>query len=152
MDIRVGELRNKAVISLLEEHHNDMLSLSPPESVHALDLTNLEKPDVTFWSLWINEELAGVGALKELDKSHGEIKSMRTSTNFLRKGIARILLEHILEQASIRSYKKLSLETGTMEAFLPAQKLYQQFGFQQCPPFGSYQLDPYSLFMSKNML
>jgi len=152
MDIRVGELRNKAVISLLEEHHNDMLSLSPPESVHALDLTNLEKPDVTFWSLWINEELAGVGALKELDKNHGEIKSMRTSTNFLRKGVARILLEHILEQASIRSYKKLSLETGTMEAFLPAQKLYQQFGFQQCPPFGSYQLDPYSLFMSKNML
>ncbi len=152
MDIRVGELRNKAVISLLEEHHNDMLSLSPPESVHALDLTNLEKPDVTFWSLWINEELAGVGALKELDKNHGEIKSMRTSTNFLRKGVARILLEHILEQASIRSYKKLSLETGTMDAFLPAQKLYQQFGFHQCPPFGSYQLDPYSLFMSRNML
>jgi len=152
MDIRVGELRNKAVISLLEEHHNDMLSLSPPESVHALDLTNLEKPDVTFWSLWINEELAGVGALKELDKNHGEIKSMRTSTNFLRKGVARILLDHILKQASIRSYKKLSLETGTMEAFLPAQKLYQQFGFQPCPPFGSYQLDPYSLFMSRNML
>ncbi|WOH36358.1 GNAT family N-acetyltransferase [Thalassotalea fonticola] len=152
MDIRIGELRNKAVITLLEEHHQDMLSHSPPESVHALDLGALEQRDVTFWSLWINQELAGIGALKELDKEHGEIKSMRTSKHHLRKGIARILLEHIIKQANERSYKKLSLETGTMEAFLPAQKLYQRFGFVECGPFGNYQEDPYSMFMSKNIV
>ena len=117
MDVRIGELRNKDIINLLEEHHADMLSHSPPESVHALDLTALESPDVTFWSFWVDHELAGIGALKELDNEHGEIKSMRTSTNLLRKSIARKLLAHIINQANIRSYKKLSLETGTMDAF-----------------------------------
>jgi len=149
MDIRVGQLRNKDVISLLEEHHRDMLSHSPPESVHALDLTALESADVTFWSVWNNQELAGFGALKELDKDHGEIKTMRTSTKYLRKGIACKLMEHIVKEAKLRSYKKLSLETGTMNAFLPAQRLYYQFGFEKCEPFGSYKEDPYSTFMTK---
>ncbi|NRD73951.1 GNAT family N-acetyltransferase [Shewanella sp. VB17] len=152
MDIRIGELRNEKVVTLLKIHHEDMLSHSPPESVHALDLSALESPNVTFWSFWVNEELAGIGALKELDKEHGEIKSMRTSTNQLRKGIARKLLEHIIRQANIRSYKKLSLETGTMNAFLPAQKLYLQFGFQECEPFGGYKEDPYSMFMTKDIV
>jgi putative acetyltransferase len=151
MDIKVGELRHKAVISLLQEHHKDMLAHSPLESVHTLDLSALEHPDVTFWSLWINQDLAGIGAIKELDKDHCEIKSMRTSAKFLRKGIARKVLGHIVEQAIIRSYKRLSLETGTMDAFIPAQKLYQQFGFQACEPFGNYQEDPYSMFMSKTI-
>ena len=152
MDVRIGELRNKDIINLLEEHHADMLSHSPPESVHALDLTALESPDVTFWSFWVDHELAGIGALKELDNEHGEIKSMRTSTNFLRKGIARKLLAHIINQANIRSYKKLSLETGTMDAFLPAQMLYKQFGFKECEPFDNYQEDHYSMFMSKSIV
>lgn len=152
MDIRIGELRNEDVIILLNEHHEDMLSHAPPESSHALDLSALESPDVTFWSLWVNQELAGIGALKELDKEHGEIKSMRTSAKQLRKGIARKLLEHIINQANIRSYKKLSLETGTMDDFLPAQKLYQKFGFHECEPFGSYKEDPYSMFMTKNIV
>tara|TARA_R110002050_G_scaffold78737_1_gene168153 strand:+ start:20 stop:478 length:459 start_codon:yes stop_codon:yes gene_type:complete len=151
MDIRIGELRSKKVIALLQEHHEDMLSHSPVESVHALDLSALESPDVTFWSFWVNQELAGIGALKELEKEHGEIKSMRTSNNYLRKGIARKLLEHIINQANIRSYKKLSLETGTMDAFIPAHKLYQQFGFQECDPFGNYKEDPYSMFMTKTI-
>jgi len=151
MDIRVGELRNEDVITLLQEHHEDMLSHSPAESVHALDLNALEAPDITFWSFWINQELVGVGALKEIDKEHGEIKSMRTSTDHLRKGVARKLLEHIMKQANIRSYKRLSLETGTMDAFLPAHKLYQQFGFQECQPFGNYKEDPYSMFMTKSI-
>ena len=129
-----------------------MLSHSPPESVHALDLTALESPDVTFWSFWVDHELAGIGALKELDNEHGEIKSMRTSTHFLRKGIARKLLAHIINQANIRSYKKLSLETGTMDAFLPAQMLYKQFGFKECEPFDNYQEDHYSMFMSKSIV
>jgi len=152
MDIRVGELRNKEVIALLQEHHEDMLSHSPVESVHALDLNALEAPDITFWSFWINNKLAGVGALKEIDAEHGEIKSMRTSTNHLRQGVAGKLLEHIIEQANIRSYKRLSLETGTMGAFIPAHKLYQLFGFQECEPFGDYKEDPYSMFMTKSIL
>ncbi|MBU2978783.1 GNAT family N-acetyltransferase [Alteromonas sp. C1M14] len=152
MDIRVGELRKAEVIALLQEHHEDMLIHSPPESVHALDLSGLEVPTVTFWSLWVDQKLAGIGALKELDKEHGEIKSMRTSTNFLRKGIARQLLEHIIKESTLRSYKKVSLETGTKEAFLPAQNLYQQFGFQKCEPFGNYKEDPYSMFMTKVLL
>ena len=152
MDVRIGELRNKDIINLLEEHHADMLSHSPPESVHALDLSALESPDITFWSFWVNQELAGIVALKELETEHGEIKSMRTSTNFLRKGIARKLLAHIINQANIRSYKKLSLETGTMDAFLPAQMLYKQFGFKECEPFDNYQEDHYSMFMSKSIV
>jgi len=151
MDIRVGELRNKEVIALLQEHHEDMLSHSPKESVHALDLNSLEAPNITFWSFWINQKLAGIGALKEIDSSHGEIKSMRTSSDHLRQGIAGQLLAHIIKQADIRSYKRLSLETGTMNAFIPAQKLYQQFGFKECEPFGSYEKDPYSMFMTKNI-
>jgi putative acetyltransferase len=151
MEIKVGDLKNEQVISLLKAHHEDMLSHSPVESVHALDLSALESPKVTFWGLWINNELAGCGALKELDTKHGEIKSMRTSGNYLRKGVARELLVHIINQATSRGYEKLSLETGSMAAFVPAHKLYQRFGFQSCQPFGDYQEDPYSLFMSKTI-
>ncbi len=151
MEIRIGELAHKSVVSLLKEHHQDMLLHSPPESVHALDLSALAHKDITFWSVWHHNELAGCGALKHLDAFHGEIKSMRTSNNFLRQGVAKLLLEHMLSQASSRGYKKLSLETGTMEAFKPAQKLYQQLGFKVCQPFSDYQEDPYSTFMSKTI-
>jgi len=151
MDIQVGKLRSKEVVFLLQEHHEDMLQHSPVESVHALDLSALEEPSITFWSLWINQELAGIGALKELDKDHGEIKSMRTSSKHLRKGVADKLLAHIIQQSKIRSYKTLSLETGTANAFLPAQKLYNKFGFQECKPFSNYIEDPFSLFMNKSI-
>jgi putative acetyltransferase len=151
MDIQVGKLRSKEVVFLLQEHHEDMLQHSPVQSVHALDLSALEEPSITFWSLWINQELAGIGALKELDKDHGEIKSMRTSSKHLRKGVADKLLAHIIQQSKIRSYKTLSLETGTANAFLPAQKLYNKFGFQECKPFSNYIEDPFSLFMNKTI-
>ena len=151
MDIQVGKLRSKEVVSLLQEHHEDMLQHSPAESVHALDLSALEEPSISFWSLWINQELAGIGALKELDKEHGEIKSMRTSSKHMRKGVADKLLAHIIKQSKIRSYKTLSLETGTANAFLPAQKLYNKFGFQECKPFSNYIEDPFSLFMNKSI-
>lgn len=151
MDIRIGALTHPAVIALLEEHHQDMLHHSPPESVHALDLSALSHADITFWAVWKNDELAGCGALKELDNSQGEIKSMRTAKRFLRQGVAKLLVEHMIEQASSRGYQKLSLETGTMEAFLPAKKLYRQLGFEICPPFADYQEDPYSTFMTKNI-
>ncbi|NQZ27235.1 MAG: GNAT family N-acetyltransferase [Colwellia sp.] len=151
MDIRIGALTHPAVIALLEEHHQDMLHHSPPESVHALDLAALSHADITFWAVWKNNELAGCGALKELDNSQGEIKSMRTAKSFLRQGVAKLLVEHMIDQASSRGYQKLSLETGTMEAFLPAKKLYRQLGFEICPPFADYQEDPYSTFMTKNI-
>lgn len=149
MEIRLGGLTNTAVVALLEEHHQDMLLHSPPESVHALDLSGLEHPNVTFWSMWQGGELAGVGALKVLDAEHAEIKSMRTAKQFLRKGVAAKMLNHIIEQAKQRHIKKISLETGTAKAFTPAQKLYQSFGFVECEPFGDYQQDPYSMFMTK---
>ncbi|MDO6718650.1 GNAT family N-acetyltransferase [Psychrosphaera sp. 1_MG-2023] len=149
MVIRVGGLEHKDVIALLQEHHGDMLVHSPPESVHALDISGLKAKDVTFWSLWIDNKLAGIGALKELNKEHGEIKSMRTSADFLRQGMAQKLLTHLIHEANQRSYKQLSLETGTAEAFIPAQQLYLRFGFKQCPPFGQYIEDPYSMFMTK---
>lgn len=149
MKFQTEELRHKAVIALLQEHHEDMLCHSPPESIHALDLNALEEPDVTFWSVWIDQELAGIGAIKALDENHAEIKSMRTAKKHLRKGIAGKMLSHIIEYAKINSFKQLSLETGTKVAFLPAQKLYQQFGFEACEPFGNYKEDPFSMFMTK---
>ncbi|WP_394192439.1 GNAT family N-acetyltransferase [Pseudoalteromonas atlantica] len=151
MNIKTGELAHPDVIALLQSHHNDMLQHSPVESVHALDVSKLAVPNITFYSLWKDNNLAGVGALKALNATHGEIKSMRTSSAHLRQGIAAKLLTHIIEQATQRGYKTLSLETGTADAFLPAQKLYTQFGFKECQPFGDYVLDPYSLFMNKTL-
>ena len=126
-----------------------MQLLSPPESVHALDLTKLRQPDITFWCAWQGTELLGCGALKELSPGHGEIKSMRTAIVHLRKGVAAKMLKHIIEEAHRRKYRQLSLETGTAQAFAPAHKLYTGLGFQTCGPFGSYVEDPHSVFMTK---
>ena len=149
MKIQIDNLESIEVKQLLLEHHEDMLKHSPPESVHALDLSSLKTPDVTFWTAWINGELAGCGALKKLNEKHGELKSMRTSQSFLRKGVAAKLLTHILEAAKAQSIVKVSLETGTMKAFSPAQELYKNFGFEVCQPFSNYQEDPYSMFLTK---
>lgn len=151
MKVSIGSLTHPAVIALLEQHHQEMLQHSPPESVHALDLSALAQSSITFWCVWKDDALAGCGALKELDNAHGEIKSMRTSPSFLRQGIAKLLLDYMIREASNRGYQQLSLETGTMAAFLPAQKLYQQLGFQACPPFADYIEDPYSTFMTKTI-
>jgi putative acetyltransferase len=151
MEIKIGGLESNDVIMLLQEHHKDMLKHSPPESVHALDLSALKAPGVTFWTAWINGELAGCGALKKLDDKHAELKSMRTSQYFLRMGVAAKLLTHILDAAEMQSFATVSLETGTNEAFTPALKLYKNFGFKECLPFANYQEDPYSLFLTKNL-
>src|SRR5690349_17443292 len=116
---------------------------SPPESVHALDLDGLRRPDMTFWSVRHDGALLGCGALKQLDPAHGEIKSMRTVTAHLRKGVAARMLAHILDEAHRRAYRRLSLETGSMDAFLPARRLYERHGFRYCGPFGDYVEDPY---------
>ena len=148
MEIRLDDLRGAAIARLLQEHLRSMALLSPPESVHALDLEKLRQPDITFWCAWQDNELLGCGALKELDPTLGEIKSMRTATAHLRKGVARRMLEHIIEEAHHRKYRRLSLETGTALAFAPAHNLYMGLGFQPCGPFGSYGEDPHSVFMT----
>jgi putative acetyltransferase len=149
MDIRIDDLRGPEIRALLEEHLAEMHENSPPESVHALDLDALRRPDITFWTVWSGGALAGCGALKELESTHGEVKSMRTARAFRRQGVARAVLEHILREAEQRRYHRLSLETGSMDAFLPARELYESFGFSHCPPFGDYALDPNSVFLTR---
>lgn len=121
---------------------------SPAESVHALDLDALRAPGMSFWTVWQASQLAGCGALKELDATHGELKSMCTATSHRRKGVAAALLEHLLGVAAERGYRRVSLETGSVEAFAPARALYARFGFRPCAPFAGYVEDPYSVFMS----
>jgi putative acetyltransferase len=151
MDIKIDDLTGVKVAELIREHLQNMAEHSPPESVHALDLESLRKPEITFWSAWEGDELVGCGALKELDKQHGEIKSMRTSSSHLRKGVAKRVLQHIIDEAKRRGYQRLSLETGSMEAFEPARRLYASFGFRYCEPFSDYIEDPNSVFMTKEL-
>jgi putative acetyltransferase len=151
MKIEIDDLSRPAIHALLNEHLQSMYELSPPESVHALELEQLRKPDITFWSAWEGSLLLGCGALKELDAGHGEVKSMRTAVAVRRQGVARALLAHIIEVARHRSYERLSLETGSMEAFKPAQRLYESFGFAYCGPFGEYTDDPNSVFMTMRL-
>ncbi len=151
MEIRIDDVRGAEVCGLIREHLHGMTLHSPPESIHALGLEALRKPEITFWSVWQEAELLGCGALKALDARHGEIKSMRTVTAHLRKGVAARLMEHILEEAKRRSYRRLSLETGSMEAFAPARKLYARYGFQLCGPFAAYSEDPNSVFMTMEL-
>ena len=128
-----------------------MRLVSPPESVHALDLDGLRKPGVTFWSIWNGSDLAGCGALKELNEKHAEIKSMRTAYAYQRKGVASQVLRHLMEEAKRRGYRRLSLETGSMEYFEPARRLYASFGFSHGGPFGDYGEDLNSVFMTKEL-
>jgi putative acetyltransferase len=151
MNIRLDDLAGPEIIALLREHLHSMTLHSPPESIHALDIDALRKPDITFWTVWRNEELAGCGALKELNPHHGEIKSMRTASSHLRTGVAAAMMHHIIEEAGRRSYGRLSLETGSVEAFAPARSLYARFGFEFCAPFADYVEDPYSVFMTREL-
>lgn len=146
--IKLDDLSGPEIAELLQEHLDDMHVHSPPESVHALDLDALKKPEITFWTVWLDDRLVGCGALKELDKTHGEIKSMRTPNDFRGKGVGKLMLRHIIDEARRRNYKRLSLETGSMEAFEPARRLYESYGFSECGPFADYVLDPNSLFMA----
>ena len=151
MQIRAGQLDHPEVIALLREHLQGMAQLSPPESIHALDLDGLRRPEISFWSAWQGDELLGCGALKQLDAEHGEIKSMRTAARHLRKGVAAAMLRHLLDEAGRRAYRRLSLETGSMEGFAPARSLYARYGFGACGPFADYVDDPNSVFMSKQL-
>lgn len=148
MRIEPDDLTRPEVHALLREHLSNMRSLSPPESVHALDLEGLRRPDLTFWTAWEGADLVGCGALRELDPGHGEIKSMRTPAARRRRGAGRAILTHIIEVARARGYGRLSLETGAQDGFEPARRLYESFGFSRCGPFGEYVDDPNSVFMT----
>ncbi len=149
MEIREGGLEEPQVVALLEVHFAGMLANSPAGSCHFLDLSGLKGPDVTFWTAWDGDDLLGCGALKELDPVHGEIKSMRTAAEHLRRGTGAALVSHILRTARARGYKRVSLETGSGKAFDAAHALYRQFGFTECGPFADYKEDPFSRFLSR---
>jgi len=150
-DIRDDDLAGPEIAALLREHLAFVAVHSPAESIHALDLESLRAPEVTFWTAWEGAELVGCGALVELDESHGEIKSMRTAAAHRRRGVARAVLEHLLSVAGQRGYRRVSLETGSQEAFAPARALYARFGFERCGPFGDYGDDPNSVFMTREL-
>lgn len=149
MEIKIDDLTGSEITDLIREHLLGMSLISPPESIHALNLDELRRPEITFWSVWEGNELLGCGALKEHGPQHGEIKSMRTATKHQRKGVAKRILDHIMEEAKRRGYYKLSLETGSMNAFEPAKRLYESLGFEYCNPFSDYKDDPNSVFMTK---
>lgn len=151
MLIRIDDLAGPEIRALLEEHLHNMHELSPPHSVHALDLGALRRPEITFWTVWTEGELLGCGALNQLDPTHGEVKSMRTASTRRRKGVGRAVLERIIAEAHSRSYARISLETGSMEAFAPARRLYESFGFTYCAPFADYSEDPNSVFMMRTL-
>jgi putative acetyltransferase len=148
MRIERDDLTRPEVHDLLREHLANMHELSPPESVHALDLSGLLHPDITFWTAWDGAVLIGCGALKQLSPEHGEVKSMRTPAALRGRGAGRALLAHIVAEARARGYRRLSLETGSQPGFRPAQTLYASFGFSECGPFASYVDDPNSVFMT----
>ena len=153
LQIRLDDLSDPRIEAFMQEHLQDMYAVSPPESVHALDMDQLRQPDIAFWSAWLpgadGGTLVGTGALKRLDAGHAELKSMRTSTRHRGQGIARQLLNHLLHEARTRGFARVSLETGTQPFFEPARQLYLQNGFVECGPFADYGLDPSSFFMTR---
>ena len=148
---RLDDLSGAQTRALIARHLAGMHEHSPSESVHALDIDKLRAPDVTFWSAWVGEDLAGCGALKRLDDARGEIKSMRVAETFLGRGIGRAILLFITEEARARGMRSLWLETGSAEAFTPALRLYESAGFTRCGPFDGYVEDPFSIFMTREL-
>jgi len=151
VQIVVDDLSGPQIAEFLDEHVQEMRSLTPPESKHALDLDALRRPEVTFWSVMDGDALVGCGAIKRLDTVHAELKSMRAAPARKRSGIASLLLNHILTEAERMGFTRLSLETGADEFFLPARRLYEKFGFAYCEPFAHYRPDPNSAFMTRTL-
>lgn len=148
---RVDDLTGAATQGLIVEHLTEMHATSPAESVHALDLDRLRDPAITFWSGWIGDELAVMGALQRLDAANGELKSMRTSAAARGTGAGRAILRHIVAAAAAEEITTLWLETGAEPHFAPARALYASEGFAVCGPFASYRPDPNSVFMTRRL-
>ena len=156
LQIRLDDLSDPRIEAFMQEHLQDMYAVSPPESVHALDMGQLRQPEIAFWSVWLPDTeggatLVGTGALKQLDTTHAELKSMRTSARHRGQGVARQLLDHLLQQARCRGFTQVSLETGPQPFFEPARNLYLRHGFVECGPFADYGPDPYSFFMTRTL-
>lgn len=151
MEIREGGLDDGRVAALLKLHFDTNVSVTPEGSVHAFELDRLRAPDIHFWSAWDGETLLGVGALKALTPEHGEVKSMHVSAAARRRGVGAAILLHITQAARALGLSRLSLETGSFEFFEPARALYGRHGFVECAPFGEYEPDPNSTFMTREI-
>jgi putative acetyltransferase len=146
-----GDLSDSRVLDLLHMHLTSARAQTAPGSAHALDITGLQSPDISFWTIWEDDTLLGFGALKRLSAYHGEVKSMHIAQAMRRKGAGSAILRHIIETAKARGVLRLSVETGTWDYFRPAREFYRSHGFRECPPFGEYVLDPNSVFMSLDL-
>lgn len=149
MDIRRGDLSDQRILTLLRHHFDTCHAVTPPGSAHVFDVTRLAAPDIDFWAAWEGDTLLGTGAMKPLDATHGEVKSMHTAGSARRRGIGSALLKHIIATSRDRGLKRLSLETGSFGYFEPAVALYKSHGFEECPPFGDYKSDPNSVFLTR---
>jgi putative acetyltransferase len=147
--IAIDDPRRDDVRALLEQHLAFARASTPAEYVHALDLQGLLDPSITFFSLRLDGRLLGVGAIKELDPQHAEIKSMHTSKDARRQGVGRAIVAHLLAVAAERGHRRVSLETGMTDTFEPARRLYADAGFVPCDPFGSYSDTGSNFFMTR---
>ena len=150
--VRLGDFEDDRVKALLTRHLEGMHANSPPGHVFALDWSGLQTPDISFYAVWEGEELLGFGALKELEPRAGEIKSMRTADSHLRRGVAAMILDHIIAEALRRGYKRLSLETGSGAAFEPALELYRKYGFIEGGAFDGYEKSPFNQFLHLDLV
>jgi putative acetyltransferase len=149
MRIVVDDLSGPEIADFLNDHVDQMRSITPIEAAYALDLDGLRRPEITFWSVWDEDRLVGCGAIKQLDAGHAELKSMRTAPARRRSGIGALLLTHIIGESQRLGFARLSLETGSDEFFQPARSLYERFGFAYCEPFGDYRPGPHNVFMTR---
>ena len=146
-----GNFDNLEVNDLLKKHFIELRSVSPAGSTHVLDINGLKDPSIKFWSLWENNKLIGCGALKFLEKGHGEFKSIRVADEFRKKGIGERIINHLIEEAKKLEISKLSIETGAGEFFAPARKLFNKFGFKKSEPFAHYKVDPNSCYFTLDL-
>lgn len=151
MDIDIDDPARPDITALLTEHLADMYATSPAESVHALDVSGLQVPTITFFAAREGGVLLGCGALRELDPTQGEIKSMRTTAAARGRGVAAAVLQRMTEVAVERGYQRLNLETGVEDYFAAARRLYERHGFVACDPFGEYKPDRHSAFFTKEL-
>ena len=149
--IIVGNFDHPEVNELLKKHFIELRAASPEESTHVLDIAGLKVPSIKFWSLWENNRLIGCGALKFLDKEHGEFKSIRIHDNFRRQNIGIKLIQHLIIEARKHNLKRISIETGAGKFFEPARKLFKKCHFEPCEPFAHYKIDPNSLYYTKQI-
>ena len=151
MRIEPADLDSPAFAALMAEHQAAMQATAPPESQHALDLSGLKQAHVRVWVLREGDALLGCGALQRIDAGHVEIKAMRTSRAYLRRGVGKAVLAHLLHEARAAGYAQASLETGSMDYFAPARRMYGDAWFTECGPFADYIYDPNSTYMTRDL-